>query len=88
LLLCLVTMNQNPSVEGGILSICSASEGATPELKNFPNMLYMVRIVVLISVIIRRSNVGKGLFQSQKWAAFMYHFTYLGFEWILAKLVT
>jgi hypothetical protein len=41
-------------------SLWSASEGATPDLKNFLNMLYIVGHVVLASaIIIISSNSGK-----------------------------
>jgi hypothetical protein len=49
---------------------------------------YMVGIVVLVSAIIKLFNLGKGVFQNKKWVASMFDFTYLGFEWILAKFVT
>jgi hypothetical protein len=54
--------------------IWNASEGANPELKQFPNMLYMVGIVMLVSAIIIRSNAGKGMFQKQKCVIVMFNF--------------
>jgi hypothetical protein len=46
-------------------SIWSASEGATPELKNFPNMIYRWTRR-LASAIIVSSNSEKRMFENQK----------------------
>jgi hypothetical protein len=78
----------SPEVGCRLRSIWSASEGATPQLENFPNRLYMVRIVVPVSAILILSIGGKGMFQNQTLVASVFDFTYLGFERILGKFVT
>jgi hypothetical protein len=68
-----------------IPSVWSASEGATAELKNFPNMLYMVGIVLLVSAIIISSNGGRGCFRIKNGLRQCYIFIYIRIERIVAK---
>jgi hypothetical protein len=66
-------------------SVWSASEGATAELKNFPNMLYMVGIVVLVSAIMISSNEGRRCFRIKNGSRRCYIFSYIKIERIVAK---
>jgi hypothetical protein len=47
-----------------VVSVWSASEGATPGLNNFPNMSYIVGHVVLASAITYYSNQEKWMFEN------------------------